>query len=128
MGGASDRESSIVTLVRGRLVAPPESRIIASRRRSTTFDLACIAHGRRVLVPIVAVDVDIPALKTGDDVTVVGYVRRRFWRANGRIQGVTEVVADEVAATRRGSKIDAVHASVTRRCRGVRVAHLPDRE
>ena len=79
-------------------------------------------------MPVVAVDVDIPALKTGDDVTVLGYVRRRFWRTNGRIQGVTEVVADEIAATRRGSKVDALHVSVTRRCRYVRSMRLPDRE
>jgi hypothetical protein len=128
MTAGSGRESSVVTLVRGRLLAPPEVRVIDSRRRSTTFDLACVAGGRRVLVPVVAVDVDIPALKTGDDVTVLGYVRRRFWRTNGRIQGVTEVVADEIAATRRGSKVDSLHASATRRCRSVRTVRLPDRE
>ena len=128
MAVAAARESSVVAVVRGRLIASPEVRIIAGRRRSTSFDLACVADGRRVLVPIVAVDVDIPALKTGDDVTVLGHVRRRFWRVNGRIQGATEVVAEEIAATRRGSKIAGLHASATRRFRGVRTARLPDRE
>ena len=128
MATGSARESSVVALVRGRLLAPPVVRVIDNRHRSTTFDLACVAGGRRVLVPVVAVDVDIPALKTGDDVTVLGHVRRRFWRANGRIQGVTEVVADEIAATRRGAKVDALHASATRRCRSVRIVRLPDRE
>ena len=128
MAVAAARESSVVAVVRGRLVALPEVRIIAGRRRSTSFDLACVADGRRVLVPVVAVDVDIPALKTGDDVTVLGHVRRRFWRVNGRVQGSTEVVAEEIAATRRGSKIAGLHASATRRFRGVRTARLPDRE
>lgn len=128
MAAASDRESSVVVLVRGRLLSPPVVRVIDKRRRSTTFDLACIADGRRVLVPVVAVDIDIPAVKSGDDITVLGHVRRRFWRAGGRIQGVTEVVADEIAATRRGSKVDALHAAAIRRCRDVRGARLPDRE
>lgn len=109
-------------------MTPPEVRVVDSRRRSTTFTLACVADGRRVVVPVVAVDVDIPAVKTGDDVTVLGHVRRRFWRADGRIQGVTEVVADEIVSTRRSAKVDALFASASRRCRSVRRATLPDVE
>jgi hypothetical protein len=128
MAATSAGESSVLALVRGRLVAPPEVRVIDTRRRSTTFTLACVADGRRVLVPVVGIDVDIPAVKTGDDVTVLGHVRRRFWRANGQVQGITEVLADEIVATRRSAKVDALFASAARRCRAVRSVRLPDPE
>jgi hypothetical protein len=40
-------------------------------------------------------------LEAGDDVTVVGEVRRRFFRSNGRTDSRTEVVASTVVPSRR---------------------------
>ena len=45
------------------------------------------------------------ALAQGDSVTVVGQVRRRFFRAGGSTQSRTEVVADLVVSTRRKAQI-----------------------
>src|SRR5262249_31780868 len=41
----------------------------------------------------------------GDAVTVVGQVKRRFFRSGGSTQSRTEVIADVVVATRRRSQV-----------------------
>lgn len=124
----AEADSSVVVLVRGRLVATPTIRIIDKRRRSASFDLACSSAGRRTIVPVVVVDIDIPALKVGDDVTVLGRIQRRFWRTAGRTQGVVEVVADEIVSSRRSARVDALYAAVQRRVRAVRTGVIPDRQ
>ncbi len=45
------------------------------------------------------------ALEQGDSVTVVGQVRRRFFRSGGSTQSRTEVVAELVVSTRRKAQI-----------------------
>lgn len=124
----ADGSSSVLVIVRGRLVASPTIRIIDKRRRSASFDLACSNADRRVIVPVVVVDIDVPALKVGDDVTVLGHIHRRFWRATGRTQAVTEVVADEIVASRRSARIDALYVEAQRRVRAVRTCDIPDRQ
>jgi single-strand DNA-binding protein len=44
-------------------------------------------------------------LGEGDAVTVVGQVKRRFFRSGGSTQSRTEVIADVVVATRRRSQV-----------------------
>src|SRR6476646_1054626 len=45
------------------------------------------------------------SLSEGDSVTVVGQVRRRFFRSGGSTQSRTEVVAELVVSTRQKSRI-----------------------
>ena len=47
---------------------------------------------------------DLPELAKGDDVTVVGHVRRRFFQAGGGLQSRTEVVADVVVPSRNARR------------------------
>jgi single-strand DNA-binding protein len=44
-------------------------------------------------------------LQQGDSVTVVGQVRRRFFRTGGSTQSRTEVVADLVVSSRRKAQL-----------------------
>ena len=44
-------------------------------------------------------------LAEGDAVTVVGQVKRRFFRSGGSTQSRTEVIADVVLSTRRRSQV-----------------------
>ena len=55
-----------------------------------------------------------PSLEAGDEVVVVGRVRRRFFRSGGTTQSRTEVVADRgVPARARGRATTMVHDAVT---------------
>jgi single-stranded DNA-binding protein len=51
-------------------------------------------------------------LEQGDSVTVVGHVRRRFFRSGESTQSRTEVVADLVVSTRRKAQLATVFERV----------------
>jgi hypothetical protein len=117
--------STNLTVIRGRLVAAPTVRVIDRRQRATTFDLATMVNGRRLVVPVVALDSDLPAVKVGDELCVVGYVRRRFFRTGTRTQSVTEVVVEHLSAGGRGMRIDRLFAIAGDRTRSMRSATVP---
>ena len=119
--------STNLAVVRGHLVAQPTVRVIDRHQRATTFDLATLVHGRRVVVPVVALNIDLPVIKTGDEVVAIGHVRRRFFRSGARTQSVTEVCADSIVPASRTSKIEDLFAAVTKRVRQARTTKLVKR-
>lgn len=99
-------------VLRGRLMSNPTTRELASGVSVVQFDLATSdPGGARVTVPV-AWD-DPPAARRDQlaadlEVVVVGWVRRRFFRANGGIQSRTEVVATDVVPVRRRRRAASV--------------------
>lgn len=119
--------STNIALVRGHLVAQPTVRVIDRHQRATTFDLATLVQGRRVVVPVVALNLDLPVIKTGDEVVAVGHVRRRFFRTGARTQSVTEVCADAIVPASRTATVENLFAVLTKRVREARTAKLAKR-
>lgn len=96
-----------VVLVRGVVARDPAIRTVADGTTSASFDVTVQPAAdhpttrRASTVPVVlALDGgprhDPPA--AGDEVVVLGEVRRRFFRADGGTQSRTEVVASDVVA------------------------------
>jgi len=111
-----------VSLVRGTLVALPTVRVIDRHQRATTFDLATIVGGKRAVVPVVALNMDLPIIKVGDDVTVLGHVRRRFFRIGARTQSVTELMVEYIVSGNKTARLEKLYTALTSRVRETRNA------
>lgn len=94
--------TNVVVLI-GRVARPPETRELPSGQRMVAYELTIDRPGERAeTVPVIWVDAPAGAadFDTDERLLVVGRVRRRFFRAGGGTQSRTEVVADQVVATR----------------------------
>lgn len=111
-----------VSLVRGTLVALPTVRVIDRHQRATTFDLATIVGGKRAVVPVMALNMDLPIIKVGDDVTVLGHVRRRFFRIGARTQSVTELMVECIVSGNKTARLEKLYTALTSRVRETRNA------
>jgi len=91
-----------IVVLQGTLSRPPDERQLRESVLAT-YEVTTRDGGRAVTAPVVWFDPPEAAWKldAGDDVTVVGEVRRRFFRSNGRTESRTEVVASTVVPTRR---------------------------
>ncbi len=96
-----------IVVLQGKLSRPPEERELPSGNvvlyDVTTRDEEGSATSAPVAwfgAPATAID-----MVEGDDVTVVGQVRRRFFRAGGSTQSRTEVVAAAVVRTRQKARV-----------------------
>lgn len=93
-----------VVVVKGRLSRPAEERVLESRTRLVTLELTVPRPGERAdSVPVAWMGAPAWAAKldTGEEVLVIGRVRRRFFRAGSSTQSRTEVVADRIVATKQ---------------------------
>lgn len=125
-GATSGKKASTnVVLVRGRLVAPPTIRLVGRRERVASFDLASIVQEKRVVVPVTAGAEALPTMKEGDDVMVLGHVRRRFFRVGVRTQSITEIVAEHVSVGTRSAGFEKVLSALADRARETRATTLP---
>ncbi len=124
--GAKQRpqESTNIAVVRGRLVALPTVRVIDRHQRATTFDVATLVGGRRVVVPVVALNMDLPVIKVGDEVVALGHVRRRFFRVGARTQSITELLAEQIATGNTSARRDALFRQVNERAKALRTAAI----
>jgi len=94
-----------LVIVVGCLSRAPEVRPLPSGDVLVAYEVTVAGAGRpSESVPVVwfGAEDDAPAVdaEAGDTVTVVGRVRRRFFRAGGTTQSRTEVVADEITRPR----------------------------
>jgi single-strand DNA-binding protein len=100
-------ENNVVVL-RGTLVADPRLRELPSGSLLTQFDVTTRDASGTHSVPVAWFDPPTSGAPAaaGDDVVVIGSVRRRFFRAGGATQSRTEVVAEQVIPARRGRQVD----------------------
>jgi single-strand DNA-binding protein len=95
-----------LAVLAGTLSRSPEARQLPSGDTLLALDLTVRTEGspgESVPVAWFAAPADALAWTAGDDVVVVGRVRRRFFRAGGATQSRTEVVATTVVPARRGA-------------------------
>ena len=97
-----------IVVLQGTLSRQPEERplresVLATYEVTTRDE----ESGSAVTAPVVWFDPPAAAWKfdAGDAVTVVGEVRRRFFRSGGRTESRTEVVAHAVVPTRRTAQV-----------------------
>jgi single-strand DNA-binding protein len=109
-GNRTDGEATNIVVVRGRLSRPAELRLLASGARQVELQLAVPGpDGRAESVPVVwpSAPASAAALDVDEQVTVVGRVRRRFFRSGNATQSRTEVVADQVVPARQAKRARA---------------------
>lgn len=95
-----------VVVLRGRLARPPVTRALASGCVEVGYEVSMPRTGaERPAEGVSVVWPGAPARSgtfvAGDEVVVVGRVRRRFFRVGGITQSRTEVVAEQVVPVRR---------------------------
>lgn len=101
-----------IVVLRGLLSRTPESRELASGSVLLQLDLSTPTSSGTATVPVAWFDPPTStAFDAGDEVVVVGEVRRRFFRAGGATQSRTEVVAGTVV---RASNRRAVQTALRR--------------
>lgn len=99
-----------VVVVCGRLSRPAELRVLPSGQRQVEFQVSVPGPDARAeSVPVVWPDAPAAAEALDVDlaVTVVGRVRRRFFRTGGTTQSRTEVVAEQVVPSRQAKRARA---------------------
>ncbi len=93
----------------GRLSSAPQERTLASGSVLWSLELTTDTPDGAWSVPVAWFDPAVPvSFTTGDEVVVVGAVRRRFFRGAGGTQSRTEVVASEVVAASAKRKVQRV--------------------
>jgi len=99
---------SNLVVLRGLIRRDPEFRVLASGDELMSLDLT-VRSGEAPAesVPVVWPNPAAAAVKfiEGDDVVVVGRIRRRFFRAFGSTATRTEVHADKILSARSGVRI-----------------------
>jgi single-strand DNA-binding protein len=91
-----------VAVLRGTCSSPAEVRTLPSGTVLAQIQLTTRVEGTALSVPVAVVDPAawVEAIDTGDELVVVGTVRRRFFRAAGATASRVEVEADMVAPAR----------------------------
>jgi single-strand DNA-binding protein len=103
-----------IVVLQGTLSRPPEIRSTPSGDVISYEVTTRPDDGPAVSAPVAWFEPPKAAygLEQGDAVTVVGRVRRRFFRSGGSTQSRTEVVADLVVSARRKAQIAAAFERV----------------
>lgn len=96
-----------VVVLQGKLSRTPEERQLRESVLATYEVTMREDEGRAATAPVVWYDPPAAAwrFEAGDEVTVVGEVRRRFFQTNGQTGSRTEVVAHTVVPTRRHAQV-----------------------
>lgn len=105
-----------LAIVHGHLSSPPRTQQLRSGDRLTALEVTVPAVGAQPAASIPVVWFGAPeavaAWDGGQEVVVVGRVRRRWYRAGATTQSRTEVLADTVlAASRRAAVAKALRAA-----------------
>ncbi len=105
-----------VVVLRGTLAADPRTRELPSGSVLTQLDLTTRDSTGTQSVPVAWFDPPAASaeLAAGDELVVIGSVRRRFFRAGGATQSRTEVVAEKVLPARRTRAVERAVEAVCR--------------
>lgn len=107
-----------VVVLAGHLSGPPADRVLQSGTRLLSLQVTTESGDERAdSVPVAWFDPVVRALdfEEGDDVVVIGKVRRRFFRTTSGTQSRTEVVAERVIPARRAAAVRTALASALER-------------
>jgi single-stranded DNA-binding protein len=96
-------------ILRGTLSSAPQCRTLASGSLLYSIEVTTSTDEGAWSVPVAWFDPpNMPVLDAGDEVVVVGSVRRRFFRGANGTQSRTEVVAAEVVMATARRKVQRV--------------------
>ena len=115
-----------VVLLQGRVTSEPRVRELPSGSSVVNLEITTSLDDVSVSVPVV-VDGDVVECAAGDQVIVVGSVRRRFFRAGGITQSRTEVHAERVVRASRTRMAAQVWSTAWRRCSSMQLDFNPAR-
>jgi single-strand DNA-binding protein len=110
-----------VVVIRGRLSRPPEEKVLESGTRLVSFEVTVPrAEERAETVPVAWMDAPATAADgdAGDEVVIVGRVRRRFFRTTGGTGSRTEVLAEQVVPIRHAKRVTKALAAAVRAIEG----------
>jgi single-stranded DNA-binding protein len=99
-----DTEGVNLVILVGEVTSPPVQRTLQSGEIVSSFDMATHVESGRISVPV-ALAGECDTTHVGDNVCVVGYVRRRFFRSGAGVTSRTEVMADQVISMRRRANV-----------------------
>jgi Single-strand binding protein family len=115
----TDKPTVNLSVLRGGCSAPPDVRELDSGRRVASLSVRVPTAGERATsVPVTVWEPPawVETLATGDEIAVVGHVRRRFFRnAAGGTGARVEVEAETIARARDRRRL----ATLRRRLDGV---------
>jgi single-strand DNA-binding protein len=101
-----------IAVVIGKLTKSPETRRLASGLSLANFDVRvqrADESAESVPATLFTGEGAVPEWQEGEELLVVGRVRRRFFRVGGSTQSRTEVVADRVVpVAQAGAAIEAL--------------------
>ena len=96
-----------LVVLRGHLSSEPRARELPSGSTLVQLEVTTRSDAGAESVPVAWFDQPF-AGAAGDEVVVVGRVRRRFFRAGGVTQSRTEVVAPDSGSARRRRSVERV--------------------
>jgi single-strand DNA-binding protein len=114
-GGSADEAPSFnVAVVRGACSSPPEIRVLPSEQRLAQLQITTRIGGRAMSVPVSVLDPAawVEALDVGDELVVLGSVRRRFFRAGGSTASRVEIEAEVVCRARDRRRSRGLHRRI----------------
>jgi len=109
----SDRDGLNLVVVRGTVSSPPDVRVLPSEAVLAQLQVSTRLESETLSMPVAVWSPAawVESLEPGDEIVVLGRVRRRFFRAGGAAASRVEVEADVVARARDRRR---VHAAVQR--------------
>lgn len=117
--GSTHATRANLVVLSGHLSSPPRIRTLPSGSTLLQLEVTTPADGAMPAASVPVVWFDPPARSGIDaatavetEVTVVGTVRRRFFRAGGATASRTEVVASAVVPARRARRVEQLLDSV----------------
>jgi single-strand DNA-binding protein len=93
-----------LVVLTGTVTGEPTRRSLRSGVDVVNFDVATSLEGETASVPIAWYDPResaVSSFEPGEEIVVIGSVRRRFFRVGGQTQSRTEVVVSTLVPTRR---------------------------
>lgn len=100
-----------IAVVIGRLAKAPQVRVLPSGLSLANFDLSvrrADETAESVPIALFTGPEGVPSWQEGEEVLVVGRVRRRFFRVAGGTQSRTEVVADSAVPVAQAGSVAKV--------------------
>jgi single-strand DNA-binding protein len=103
-----------IAVLRGVCSSPAEVRVLPSEQVLVQLQITTRVDDRAVSVPVAVLEPAawVENLDTGDEVVVVGHVRRRFFRAGGATASRVEIEAETVARARDRRRWDSVRRRI----------------
>jgi single-strand DNA-binding protein len=105
-----DQPSLNFAVLRGQCSSPPEVRVLPSGQVLAQVQVTTRGAEKAVSVPVAVWSPPawVESLEAGDEIVVVGSVRRRFFRAGGATASRVEVEAEAVARARDRRRLTAL--------------------